>query len=161
MDDKGYSFTTQDKLKDYCKKNWINLGLTVYDPTINHDKILEIINYCSLGDYDDSVALVLEVFRFRSNTLMLNIQSQQFLKYFLMTYFISVRKYMESDKSNDLRVFRAEVHLMQFFSMFEGFIRFRVFLLQFMNIWRHSVKDIKKKASYPWRVQDFEKTSVN
>ena len=106
MDDEGYSFATQDKLKEFCKKNSITLGLTNYDPTINHDDILEIFNYCSLGDYDDCVALVLEVFRFRSNTLMLNIQSQQFLKYFLMTYFISVRKYMESDKSNDLQVLR-------------------------------------------------------
>ena len=109
MDDKGYSFTTQDKLKEFCKKNLITLGLTNYDPTINHDDILEIINYCSLGDDDDCVALVLEVFRFRNNTLMSFSQSQQFLKYFLMTYFISVRKYMESDKSNDLRVFRGSL----------------------------------------------------
>ena len=109
MDDKGYSITTQDKLKEFCKKNSITLGLTNYDPTINHDDILEIINYCSLGDYDDCVALVLEVFRFRNNTLMSFSQSQQFLKYFLRTYFIYVRIYMESDKSNDLQVLRGSL----------------------------------------------------
>ena len=109
MDDKGCSFITQEKLKDYCKKNLINLNLCEYEHTLTHDKILEIINYCSLGDYDDCVALVLEVFRFRNNTLMSFSQSQQFLKYFLRTYFIYVRIYMESDKSNDLQVLRGSL----------------------------------------------------
>ena len=109
MNDKGFSFITQEKLKDYCKKNSIILNLLVYELTLNHDKILEIINYCSLGDYDDSVALVLEVFRFRSNTLMGLSRNQEFLKYFLRTYFISVRKYLECDKRNDLRVFRGSL----------------------------------------------------
>ena len=109
MDGKGFSFITQEKLKDYCKKNSIILNLLVYELTLNHDKILEIINYCSLGDYDDSVALVLEVFRFRSNTLMGLSRNQEFLKYFLRTYFISVRKYLECDKRNDLRVFRGSL----------------------------------------------------
>ena len=109
MNDEGFSFITQEKLKDYCKKNSIILSLMVYELTLNHDKILEIINYCSLGDYDDSVALVLEVFRFRSNTLMGLSRNQEFLKYFLRTYFISVRKYLECDKRNDLRVFRGSL----------------------------------------------------
>ena len=63
MDDKGYSFQTQEKLKDYCQKNRINLDLVEYRQTVDHDRILEMINYCSLGDYDHSVALALEVRR--------------------------------------------------------------------------------------------------
>ena len=82
MDEIGYSFITQEKLKDYCKKNLINLNLWVYDHTLTQDKILEIINYCSLGDYDDSLELVEEVFRFRSNTLMFYSRSQEFLEVF-------------------------------------------------------------------------------
>ena len=113
MDDKGFSFITQEKLKDYCKKNLINLNLCEYEHTLTHDKILEIINYCSLGDYDDSVAMVSEVYRFRRNSLMFLYvdihRSQEFLKYFLRTYFISVRKYLECDKSNELRVFRGSL----------------------------------------------------
>ena len=63
MDDKGYSFKTQEKLKDCCQKNRINLDLVEYRQTVDHDQILEMINYCSLGDYDHSVALALEVRR--------------------------------------------------------------------------------------------------
>merc|ERR1711973_196409 len=44
MDDKGFSFITQKKLKDYCKKSLINLNLCEYEHTLTHDKILEIIN---------------------------------------------------------------------------------------------------------------------
>ena len=109
MDDKGYSFKTQEKLKDCCQKNRINLDLVEYRQTVDHDQILEMINYCSLGDYDHSVALALEVRRFRSNPLMFNSRSHEFLKYFLRTNFISVQKYLECDKSNELRVFRGSL----------------------------------------------------
>ena len=40
---------------------------------------------------------------------MFNSRSHEFLKYFLRTYFISVRKYLECDKSNELRVFRGSL----------------------------------------------------
>ena len=41
MDEKGYSFQTQEKLKDYCQKNRINLDLVEYRQTVDHDQILE------------------------------------------------------------------------------------------------------------------------
>ena len=52
--ERGFSFITQDKLKEFCRKNNINFELWSYDPElqVHHTRILEIINYCSMGDYE-------------------------------------------------------------------------------------------------------------
>ena len=52
----GFSFSTQDKLKKYCKKEGIfDLSLIITDDSenivVDHTNVLEMINYCTLGDY--------------------------------------------------------------------------------------------------------------
>ena len=53
--ERGFSFITQDKLKEYCKKNHINFELWNYDPElqVHHTRLLEIINYCAMGEFED------------------------------------------------------------------------------------------------------------
>ena len=113
MDANGYSFQTQEKLKAYCKKNRINLDLeesifteAEHGKSVDHDRVLEVINYCSLGDYGDSVAFVLEFHRFLNDRRMSYGRRKEFLKYFLRTHLISLRKYLECDKHHEVQVFR-------------------------------------------------------
>jgi len=57
----GYSFSTQDKLKKYCKDNE-NIDLTLIDESeninVDHIKVLEMINFCFLGDYQNTIKIV-------------------------------------------------------------------------------------------------------
>ena len=59
--DGGYSFSTQDKLKLYCTENE-NIDLTLYEETekinVDHINVLEMINYCFMGNYQKSIIIV-------------------------------------------------------------------------------------------------------
>ena len=103
MGEKGYNFQTQEKLKSFCKENRINLELDSegFLPLIEHDRTLEIINYCSLGDYEKAVSLVMIVSGFLEDRRIEYLPKVEFLFYFLRTSFIIERGNLEFGGSDD------------------------------------------------------------
>ena len=103
MGEKGYNFQTQEKLKSFCKENRINLELDSegFLPLIEHDRTLEIINYCSLGDYEKAVSLVMIVSGFLEDRRIEYLPKVEFLFYFLRTYFIIERGNLEFGGSDN------------------------------------------------------------
>ena len=57
----GFSFLTQDQLIKYFKEE-DHIDLTLVEETENinvgHNHVVEMINYCSMGDYQDAIMIV-------------------------------------------------------------------------------------------------------
>jgi len=104
--ERGFSFRTQDKLKEFCRKNNINFELWNYDPElqVHHTRILEIINYCSMGDYEVALSLVEKVRLLHVDWRISQRWYAKFLKYFWRTYFITVRCNLECGRSYNLTI---------------------------------------------------------
>lgn len=110
MEENGYSFRTQEQLKDYCTNSRIDLELYrgIYEPNdtqIDHIRVLEMINYCSLGHYEKAVALVLKVNHFLRDWRISWRISRDFIRYFLRSYLLAVRCNLECDMNINLTAF--------------------------------------------------------
>ena len=91
-----FSFSTQDKLNKYCKEEG-NIDLTLLDDTeainVSHNHVLEMINYCSLGDYQRAFKIVENVKDIFISAKALSEESLavKVIYYRLRNYFIVLR----------------------------------------------------------------------
>jgi len=113
MGEIGYSFRTQERLKDYCKNRTIHLEMLWFNGihlfTIGHTSVLKMINYCSLGDYENAVEMVMQVYRFHRQALVQPSRRREFLTYYLRAYFFTVRCNLECGTSHDLTNFSGKL----------------------------------------------------